>query len=153
MPFVFLCYNGERTEWWNPLERYRILDHEADIGFEAYGQGEEELFQNAAFGLFSLIMDLKTVLPVTERHITITGNGEALILFLNELLYLWDVDKFIPMTITIKREQGVINVVLRGEIFDEKRHFVLTQVKAVTYHQFAITEDQGRLKAVFIVDT
>ena len=134
------------------LERYKILDHEADIGFEVYGQEEEELFQNAAFGLFSLITDLETVLPVTERHITITGNGEALILFLNELLYLWDVDKFIPRTIIIKREHGAINAALRGEIFDEQRHIVLTQVKAVTYHKFSITEDQGRLKAIFIVD-
>jgi SHS2 domain-containing protein len=121
------------------LEGYRILDHEADIGFEVYGQREEELFQ-------------KAVLPVTEKHITITGNGEALILFLNELLYVWDVDKFLPSAITIKREQDVIKATLRGEIFDPARHPVFTQVKAVTYHKFSITEDKGRLKAIFIVD-
>ena len=26
------------------------------------------------------------------------SNGESLIVFLNELLYLWDVEKFIPKT-------------------------------------------------------
>jgi SHS2 domain-containing protein len=134
------------------LEGYRILDHEADIGFEVYGQREEELFQNAALALFSQITDLETVHPVTEKHITITGNGEALILFLNELLYVWDVDKFLPSAITIKREQDVIKATLRGEIFDPARHPVFTQVKAVTYHKFSITEDKGRLKAIFIVD-
>ncbi|MBA4391024.1 MAG: hypothetical protein C0399_08805, partial [Syntrophus sp. (in: bacteria)] len=66
--------------------------------------------------------------------------------------YLWDVDKFIPRAITIKREYETITVALRGEIFDEQRHIVLTQVKAVTYHKFSITEDQGQMKAVFIVD-
>ena len=142
----------EKEQGGGIVEGYRILDHEADIGFEVYGEGEEELFQNAALALFSQITDLETVRPVTERHITITGNGEALILFLNELLYVWDVDKFLPRVITIKREQGVINATLRGEIFDATRHSVFTQVKAVTYHQFSITEDQGRLKAIFIVD-
>jgi SHS2 domain-containing protein len=134
------------------LEGYRILDHEADIGFEVYGQGEEELFQNATLALFSQIMDLETVRTVTERQITITGNGETLILFLNELLYLWDVDKFIPRVITIKKEHGTLMATIRGEILDEQRHIVLTQVKAVTYHKFSITENQGKLKAIFIVD-
>ncbi len=134
------------------LEGYKILDHEADIGFEVYGQGEEELFQNATLALFSQIMDLETVRTVTERQITITGNGETLILFLNELLYLWDIDKFIPRVITIKKEHDTIIATLKGEILDEQRHIVFTQVKAVTYHKFSITENQGKLKAIFIVD-
>ena len=33
-----------------------------------------------------------------------TSNDESLIVFLNELLYLWDVEKFIPKLIAIARD-------------------------------------------------
>ncbi len=86
------------------MEPYKVLDHEADVGFEVYGHTEEELFQNATCALFSLITDLGAIHPETERHVEIPSNDESLIVFLNELLYLWDVEKFIPKTNTIVRD-------------------------------------------------
>jgi len=134
------------------LEPYKVLDHEADIGFEAYGHTEEELFQNAACALFSLITDLGAIHPDTERHVEVHGNSESLIVFLNELLYLWDVERFIPKTIKIIRDGANITITLRGEIFDEKRHTITGAVKAVTYHQFSILKEEEMLKATLIID-
>jgi SHS2 domain-containing protein len=134
------------------LEPYKVLDHEADIGFEVYGHTEGELFQNAAWALFSLITDLGAIFPETERQIEVHGNGESLIVFLNDLLYLWDVEKFIPKQIVIVRDAGNIKAILRGEILDEERHTITGAVKAVTYHQFSIRKDEEMLKATFIVD-
>jgi SHS2 domain-containing protein len=134
------------------LEPYKILDHEADVGFEVYGHTEEELFQNATYALFSLITDLGAIRPETERHVEITGNGESLIVFLNELLYLWDVERFSPKVIGIIREGVNIKAILRGEILDEHRHTVIGAVKAVTYHKFSVRKEQEILKATFIVD-
>jgi SHS2 domain-containing protein len=134
------------------LEPYKILDHEADVGFEAYGYTEEELFQNATCALFSLITDLGAIRPETERRVEVTGNGESLIVFLNELLYLWDVERFIPKVIAIVRDGANIKISLRGEILDEERHTVAGAVKAVTYHKFSIRKEQEMLKATFIVD-
>jgi SHS2 domain-containing protein len=134
------------------LEPYKVLDHEADAGFEVYGHTEEELFQNAACALFSLITDLGAIHPETERRIEITGNGELLIVFLNEILYLWDVERFIPKAITIVRDSATLKVILRGEIFDEDRHTMAGAVKAVTYHKFSVRKEQDMLKATFIVD-
>ena len=134
------------------MEPYKILDHEADVGFEVYGHTEEELFQNATCALFSLITDVRRIHPEIERHVEITGNGESLIVFLNELLYLWDVERFIPKAIAIVRDGANIKAILRGEILDENRHIVAGAVKAVTYHQFSIRKEAGMLKATFIVD-
>jgi SHS2 domain-containing protein len=134
------------------LEPYIIFDHEADAGFEVYGHTKKELFQNAADALFSLIMNLRTISPETERHIEIPENDESLIIFLNELLYLWDTEKFIPKAITIVSEGANMKALLKGEIFDEHRHAVTGAVKAVTYHKFSIQQGQGLLKATFIVD-
>ena len=134
------------------MEPYKVLDHEADIGFEVYGHTEEELFQNATWALVSLITDLGTIHPETERQIEFPGSGEPLIVFLNELLYLWDVERFIPKLIAIARDGVSIKVTLRGEIIDEERHTISGAVKAVTYHQFFIGKDEETLKARFIVD-
>jgi SHS2 domain-containing protein len=134
------------------LEPYKILDHEADVGFEVYGYTEEELFQNATFALFSLITDLGAIRLETERRVEITGNGESLIVFLNELLYLWDVERFISKVIGIVREGVNIKAILRGELFDEHRHTMAGAVKAVTYHKFSVRKEQEMLKATFIVD-
>lgn len=134
------------------MEPYKIVDHEADAGFEVYGHTEEELFQNAGRALFSLIIDLATVCAETERHIEIAANGDSLVAFLNELLYLWDVEKFISKSITMVRENTNIKAILRGEMFDEHRHTVIGAVKAVTYHRFSILKKKGMLKATFIID-
>jgi SHS2 domain-containing protein len=134
------------------LEPYKVLDHEADVGFEVYGYTEEELFQNATCALFSLITDLGTIRPETERCFEITDNGESLIVFLNEILYLWDVERFIPKTITIVRDSANIKAILRGETFDEDRHTMAGAVKAVTYHKYSVRREQEMLKATFIVD-
>ena len=134
------------------MEPFKLFDHEADAGFEVYGHTEEELFQNAERALFSLITDLATVCVETERHIEITANGESLVVFLNELLYLWDMEKFIPKSIMIVRDSANIKAILKGEIFDEHRHTLIGAVKAVTYHKFSILKEKGMLKATFIVD-
>ena len=134
------------------MEPYKILDHEADAGFEVYGHTEEELFQNATCALFSLITDLEAIHSEIEKHVDITGNGESLIVFLNELLYLWDVERFIPKAIAIVRDGASIKAILKGEILDEHRHTVAGAVKAVTYHNFSVRNEHEMLKATFIVD-
>lgn len=134
------------------MEPYKILDHEADAGFEVYGHDEGELFQNSVHALFSLITDLEAVHPVVEKQIEIPDGTESLVIFLNELLYLWDVEKYIPKIVEIVKENKKIRGTLKGETFDENRHPILGTVKAVTYHQFSVRKDQEMLKATFIVD-
>ena len=134
------------------MEPYKVLDHEADAGFEVYGHTEEELFQNATRALFSLIADLEAVHPKTERYIQAPDNNESLIVFLNELLYLWDIERFIPKVIKTVRNGANIKAILSGEILDEERQAITGAVKAVTYHQFSILKEAEMQRATFIVD-
>ncbi|MDD5008013.1 MAG: archease [Syntrophorhabdaceae bacterium] len=134
------------------MERYRILDHEADAGFEVYGGTMEELFQNGVYALFSLITDIEVVQPLIEKRITVNGNGELFINLLNDSLYMWDTEGFIPKTLSIHVGREHAEGVARGEIFDPVRHLIKQEVKAVTYHKFRIVEEKGMLKATVIVD-
>lgn len=134
------------------MERYRILDHEADTGLEIYGETMEELFQNGVYALFSLITDTGAVQPLVEKRIRVSGNGELFINFLNDILYLWATTGFIPGTVSVHIKDQNAEGLFRGEFFDPARHKIRQEVKAVTYHKFRIEEEQGTLKATVIVD-
>lgn len=132
--------------------QFRVLDHDADIRIEAFGASQQELFQNAAKGLFSLLTDPAEVHAVLEKNITVRGNGELLVNFLNELLFIWDTDRFLPSEITVDLRPESVNALIKGEIFDENRHFIQLEMKAVTYHNFSISEENGIYRATFVVD-
>jgi SHS2 domain-containing protein len=134
------------------MERYRIFDHEADTGFEVYGRTVEELFQNGVYALFSLITDMEAVQPLVEKRIIVNGNGELLINFLNDSLYMWDTEGFIPKTLSIHVGREHAEGVARGEVFNPAKHLIKQEVKAVTYHKFRIVEEKGMLRATVIVD-
>jgi SHS2 domain-containing protein len=132
--------------------RFTILEHEADIGLEVYGRDQAELFSHAGAALFSLITDPDTVEARFIRHITINCDEEQLVIFLNELLYLWDTEKFIPRTFSVLVEKGRLEADITGETFDPGRHSVYKEVKAVTYHKFTMKQEGDLLKATVFLD-
>ena len=132
--------------------RFRILEHEADIGLESYGKDQPELFKNTAYALFSLITDLEMVQERISRHLTINNGDELLVVFLNELLYLWDTEKFIPCTCSVWLDGEKLEADITGETFDAGRHSIYKEVKAVTYHKFTIQQEGYHLKATVFLD-
>jgi SHS2 domain-containing protein len=132
--------------------RFRILEHEADIGLESYGKDQAELFKNTAYALFSLITDLEIVQERISRHLTINNGDELLVVFLNELLYLWDTEKFIPCTCSVWQDGGKLEADMTGETFVAGRHSIYKEVKAVTYHKFSIQQERYYLKATVFLD-
>ena len=54
-------------------EGYRILEHPADVGIEAHGKSLREVFEYAALGLMSIIVDPTGIDPVEQRFLAITG--------------------------------------------------------------------------------
>lgn len=133
-------------------EKYRTIDHEADVGFEVYGKSLEEVFENAAYALFSLIVDRETVEPEIGKRIEVEGNGELLIVFLNELLYLWDAEGFIPKELSLKISNNKVTGNVVGQLFDPRRHTIKTEVKAVTYHKFSLKKTEDGFVATLVVD-
>lgn len=134
------------------MQTFRVLDHDADIRIEAFGASREELFRNAATGMLSLLTDLARVRPVMEKMVSVNGNGELLVNFLNELLFIWDVERFIPVEVMVDLAPNGVNARLKGENFDEDRHSIQLEMKAVTYHGFSMAEENGMFRATFVID-
>jgi protein archease len=124
--------------------RFRVLEHTADIGFEAFGGSPEEVFANAARALEDLIVPLESIEPREAATIRAEGRDweSLLVNWLSELLYRFDAEGrlFREFTVTALAEQTdcasrSLEVLARGEAFDPARHALKVQVKAITYHQ------------------
>jgi SHS2 domain-containing protein len=132
--------------------RFTVIEHEADMGLEIYGRNLAELFMHAGTALFSLITDPETIEARFTRQLTMDNEEGALVVFLNELLYLWDTERFLPGTFTVLEEVGRFDIVMSGEAFDPGKHPVYKEIKAVTYHKFAIQQENNLLKATIFLD-
>jgi len=127
-------------------KRFEILDHTADVGLIAYGLDLKQVFANAALGLSSIIVDLKGVKEVISRDVEVTAADweELLVKWLNELIYLFDVEH-----ILLKRAEitSLTRTRLKARVYGEKvdtsRHRLKIGVKATTYHMLNIDRDDG----------
>jgi len=137
------------------MRPYRILEHTADIGFEAFGSTREETFANAARALTDLIVDLDAIDPREELTVRVQGaDPESLLVnWLSELLYLHDAEGWLFRDFEIQnlRDDSLV-AVARGEKFERWRHEAKLQVKAITYHQLALERTPEGWRAQVYVD-
>ena len=137
------------------MQRFRVLGHTADIGFEAFGATREEVFVNAARALVDLIVDLSSIRPREELQIEVSGPDPAslLINWLSEILYLQDGENWLLGDFEVRslRDTAII-AAARGEKFDPARHQAKLLVKAITYHQLALEKTAQGWRAQVFVD-
>lgn len=131
---------------------YLVLDHDADILLEVCGASQEELYENAARALVSFIADPESIMPSVVKKVAVTGNGELLVNFLNEIIYIWETQGFIPADTSVVFDGHGLTATMKGETFDQARHTIKEELKAVTYHRFSITEEKGMFRATILID-
>ena len=137
------------------MKRFEILDQTADIGITVYGENLNSLFENAAEGFFHLITDLKKVRLRTERKIEIGGESleRLMVDWLSELLYLHDVENLLFRRFIVESiGEGGLKAKAKGEFFQEGVHVIKTGVKAVTYHQIEVRQEEEGWRARVIFD-
>ncbi len=136
------------------MPEFEIIDHTADVGIIAHGESVEDLFVNAARGMFSLITDLDTVVELTSQEITVEApdQEELLVTWLNELLYLFDAENLVFSRFEIGNlGKERLKAMVYGEEFDPARHSLKSYVKAATYHMLNLQRQDG-FKAQIILD-
>jgi SHS2 domain-containing protein len=137
------------------MPKYTIIDHTADIGIDVFGDTLQDLFSNAGFALFDIITDLSTVECKVKHSLNIVGvdKEQLLVNWLSELLFLHDVKNLLFKNFCVNQLSDYqLNADVSGEVFDEKRHIIKTEVKAVTYHNLSIIQKDQQWKARIIFD-
>ena len=137
------------------MQPFRVLEHTADIGFEAFGATQREVFANAARALMYLIVDLEAIVPREELALRAEASDMPALLvnWLSEVLYRFDAEGWLFRDFEFDEltEHSLV-ATARGEKFDRRRHQVKLLVKAVTYHQLELRETEERWRAQVYVD-
>jgi SHS2 domain-containing protein len=134
---------------------YRLLEHTADMGIEARAESCPKVLEEIARGLTMILFGDSPVSAsvVTEIYLREEDSVELMVAWLNEILYWCEQNNLVPMETRIDAfEEGELWATLSGEPFDQKRHHVERQVKAVTYHKATLKETSGGWYARVYVD-
>lgn len=133
---------------------FRLIEHTADIGLEIHAPDRETVFATAGKGLFSIITDLEAIEPeeTVEFEIDYVSDEDALIDFLNELIYLNDAKKMLFKEFDIEIRDSKLKVRAHGERIDPNRHTINEQVKSATYHELEFRSEGEGYTAKVIFD-
>jgi SHS2 domain-containing protein len=148
-------------------QSYEFFEHTADIGLNAFGKTQLELFENAARGLYAAMGEFVTSGQAIQHELELSAsNAEELLLdFLRELHFLFDTRRWVFSQFewregSFKIQDGTLasgdnlklSVILRGAVADFENSTLKTELKAVTYHHLKVVRTDGVWKATVILD-
>ena len=135
---------------------YEYLDHTGDLGIRAYGGTLEELFTNAAQGLFETIAVLETIGEAVQTPIDVSAESVAdlMVAWLDALNFRHEVDEVFFRRVEIQElSETQLSAIAYGEPKDFTKHVVYTEIKSVTYHQLRVERTpEGGWEAQVIFD-
>jgi protein archease len=150
------------------MKRFELVDISGDAGIVAFGRNIKELFRKAAAGMYSLIIDVESIEEKKTVDIAVGKDSleGLLVAWLNELIFRFDVDGFIAKKIVITglsispeavsgtgaERAFTVNASLSGEDFDPARHKGKLLLKAATYHDLRIVEEDEVWRSRIIFD-
>ncbi len=132
---------------------YKYIDHTADLGIEVYGKNLEELFINIGRAIFETQIfgkvELKTQIKIEVES---ESQEDLFIDWCRELIYNFSVHGFIPEKYKISIDNLSLKAHLSGDIFNNKKHKIKTEIKNPTYHNFQLKRTSKHYKATIIFD-
>ncbi len=157
------------------MKKYEPIDISGDVGLRAFGKTINEVFINAAEGMYSLITNLDLIREEKNIDITIDSSSveNLLVAWLNELIFHFDTYGFIGKRIVItetspsialpgpgggetnkfsKTQTYTLKAAISGEDFDQSRHESKLLIKAATYHRLRIEKINNIYEAEVIFD-
>lgn len=138
---------------------YNFIDHTADIAVEVKGDTIEEMFTASAFAWQESVVEKSWIKLSDEKEINVEelSYEELLVRFLDELNFLLSTKKWIMIDINkieIKNTDDKLKLkaVVTGEKFDEKKHRLKIEIKAVTFHQMEIKNIDNEYSTRIVFD-
>lgn len=135
------------------MSPFEIVEHTADVGVRVTAPDLPGLFSDAAAGMFHIICDGQVEGWDAEHRIDLASSDiEGLLVdWLSELLYLFEVRKFIfREAVFVSIGEGGLAAVVRGVQF--RGELAGAEIKAVTYHMIDIRRETGGLEVTVYFD-
>jgi SHS2 domain-containing protein len=139
----------------NAPEWLDYIDHTGDAGILLRAENLRQLFERAAWGMFSVLTNVAEIRLVEETHIQVEANDlPALMLaWLSELNYRHVTEHrlFGKFEVSVISDQMVFAEV-SGETINPDRHTIFTEIKAVTFHGLRLEKSDNGWEAQIIFD-
>lgn len=134
---------------------HREIDHTADLGFEVWAASREGLYAEAVRALAELCYERQAVEPRERRAVEVEGASpeELLVAWLQRIYLLVEMDGWLTAEAAdVVCEEETVRGNVLGEPYDPQRHTLHTEIKAITYHDLAVRQEDGEWRATVIVD-
>ena len=142
---------------------YEYFETDADIGVIGRGLTAAEAFVQTALGVFALIVEPGEVEEREQREVRAHGDSleGLLVAWINECLYVHDVEGFVARRIEIEvfddtarsgGERLRLHSFLHGEEVDPSRHRLGTVVKAATMREVSTRASEGGFETRLVLD-
>lgn len=134
---------------------WREFDHTGDAGIEAGAPTRGDLFAEAATAMARIMVDPSGVRTLETRRVEARADSGADLMhdLLAAALNLFLIDGFIWRDArAVEERQDYAALELAGEHFDPRRHLLLTEIKAVTYHELKVEQRGAQWTARVVFD-
>jgi SHS2 domain-containing protein len=133
---------------------YEFLEHTADLKIKASAKTLDEALIEAGRALTEAIAGKSVIEPRISKEFTIIINRPQILVhdFLQELIYLFATEQLLFSEYNLELKEAIgykLVAKLRGEKYDPKRHKLLKEVKAATYHELKVDGDD---KAGWVIE-
>ncbi|OGF18192.1 MAG: hypothetical protein A2W00_09980 [Candidatus Eisenbacteria bacterium RBG_16_71_46] len=136
-------------------EGHRTFDHTGDLGLEVWADTPERLYARAAEAVLAQTAEVGDDPPAERARIAIEGDDPAdlLVAWLNRALLEAELRRAVwnraRVTALGPRE---VRGVLEGPRLDPRRHVLLREVKAVSYHDLELALEPGACRCRLVLD-
>jgi Uncharacterized conserved protein len=139
-------------------KKFEQIEHTADVGIKAFGKTLEELFENSAYGMFSVMLEqYENFSGKSEISIETSADNleDLLVNWLQEFIYRFEVKSLVFSNFHV-RIKDIKTKSLIGSAgcdhYSERRYGYPLEIKAVTYHNLEIKTDKGLYSVEIIFD-
>lgn len=141
-------------------KKFEIISHTADVGIKVTAQTLEELFENAAYGMYNIIcekfhnIERKSCYTSSIEEVDLEG---LLVGFLNDLIFQTTVNKLLFCEFKVsnlnKKEPFKISCSCFGEVYQKEKHGRIVELKSATFHNLKIVKNKSGFETIIIFDT
>ena len=131
----------------------------ADVAFRARGKTLEELFSAAVDATTgAMVENLDEVDRAVQKRVSLSDGSLDLLLFqlLQEIVYFKDAEQlFLRVdSISFGKKGGahLLDALLAGESIDARKHRLVVDVKAVTFHRLSLENTEHGWEATVVLD-
>lgn len=129
---------------------FQEVEHTADWALEVWAPDLDDLFSQAALGMYRLMQATVENQPVVSQELALSAADEEslLVLFLSELLYISESQGIAFERIAVQCK----GLSLRAQLDGRPIASQIRSIKAVTYHDLAIVRTDGAVRVKIVFD-